>query len=379
MSKLFVTQVITALTKGGAESMLCQLLAGRDSDRFDTEVIALSGGPVADTLRELGVEVTILAMPRGVPDPRGLWRLLKHLRRRRPDAIQTWLYHADLIGGLAGKWAGRIPVAWGIHNTTLNPDDTKWTTVATRRLCARKSWTWPRRIVCCSEASRQVHTDLGYDASRMVVIPNGFDLTRFTPQPAAREAVRASLGLPLDTPLVGLVARFDAQKDHRNFLAAAAMLQRQRPEVRFVLCGRGVTAENQELADWIAAAGVGAACLLLGERNDIPWLLAGFDVACSSSVGEAFPMAVGEAMAAGTPCVATDVGDTAFLVGDTGRIVPPQDSAALAAALGDVLALTPGERTAMGAAGRQRVATQFSLPAIVERYQSLWTELAAAR
>ena len=158
----------------------------------------------------------------------------------------------------------------------------------------------------------------------MVVIPNGFDLETCRPDSAARESVRNELQIPEDAPVIGLVARFNPQKDHRTFIQAARLLHNDRPDVRFVLCGAQVSWDNQALVRWIEEGGVRKQVYLLGRRNDIPRLTASFDIAASSSsFGEGFPNVLGEAMSCGVPCVTTDVGGSALIVGQNGMVVPP--------------------------------------------------------
>jgi glycosyltransferase involved in cell wall biosynthesis len=242
------------------------------------------------------------------------------------------------------------------------------------RLCARFSRWLPAAIVACAEEARRTHVAFGYDPENMIVIPNGFDTEALRPDPAARDSVRAELGLPPETALVGLVARFHPQKDHQSFARAAEHLRWrwQRDDVHFVLCGRGVTGDNPELIDWLDKAKVRDRCHLLGDRRDVARIQAALDLACLSSAGgEAFPLVLGEAMACGIPCVATDVADTRLLVGEAGRIVPPRDPVALASAMAEVLDLPTAERARLGTIARRRIETCYSLPRIVERYAAL--------
>jgi glycosyltransferase involved in cell wall biosynthesis len=213
---------------------------------------------------------------------------------------------------------------------------------------------------------------------KMLVIPNGSDLLTFKPNSGARLSVRKELGLQEETPVIGLVARFDLPKDHRTFVRAAGLLHTRIPDVNFVLCGDGITWVNPQLTEWIDAAGIRTCCHLLGRRLDIPRLSAALDVAVSSSAySEAWPLSVGEAMACGVPCVVTDVGDCALIVGDTGRIVRPKDPEALADAWHELLTLSPDERARLSWAARRRAEERFSLPSTVAQYERLYAELTA--
>ena len=219
----------------------------------------------------------------------------------------------------------------------------------------------------------------GFAAEKLVIIPNGFDLDRFRPDPAARDQVRRQLGLAPDTPLVGLVARYDPMKDHATFLHAAALLARERAEVHFVLCGERVDGGNAALVAQVVSLGLTQRCHLLGPRRDVPRIDAALDVAASSSISEAFPLAVGEAMCCGVPCAVTDVGDCGLIVGPTGRVVPPKDTAALANAWCELLALAPAERSALGLSARRRIQERYSIDAVSERYADLYESVLPQR
>jgi glycosyltransferase involved in cell wall biosynthesis len=374
---LRVTHVITSVGSGGAQAMLHKLVvATRDAPVVHRVVTLLDGGMFAAALREAGVEVRSLGLRRGVPDPASLWRLARWLRRDRPDVVQSWLYHADLLAGLAAAAAGGIPVVWNVRHADVEPGHARRLTHWTRLVCARLSGVLPARIVCCGEAARRAHAALGYRADRLLVIPNGFPLGDLERDPVGGAAVRRELSLPDGAPVVGLLGRFDPDKDHRNFLAAAARVARAAPAVRFVLAGDGVDGANPTLQAWIEEhAGLAGRVRLLGLRQDVPRLLSALDVLALSSRAEAFPNVLGEAMACGVPCVATDCGDAREILGPAGLVVPPRDPAALADALLDVLARPAGERAALGAAGRARVRERYDVRAVARRYLALYAEV----
>jgi glycosyltransferase involved in cell wall biosynthesis len=368
--------LITSLTVGGAQTMLYRLLSRMDRTRFTPQVISLIDlGPMSEKIQRLGVPLRSLGMRPGRPNPVSILRLARWLKEDRPDMISTWLYHADLIGGLAAKLAGGIPVAWGIHQSDLSYEGNKWLTLQTVKACAYLSCWLPTRIICCSEASWRAHAAVGYATKKMIVIPNGSDLITFKPDSVARESVRKEFAIPEGAPLIGLVGRFHPQKDHHNFVQAAALLHRDSPDVHFLLCGEDVTWSNPQLTSWIQEAGIRERCRLLGRREDIARLTAALDIATSSSFGEAFSNVIGEAMACGMPCVVTDVGDSALIVGQTGRVVPPRNPNALFAALRELVKLGREGRSQLGIAARQRIKEHFDLPDIVARYQNLYQEV----
>lgn len=370
----------TGLYAGGAEVMLLRLLSGLDRQRFSPSVISLIDlGPVSKKIEQLGIPVRSLGMQPGKPDVASIWRLVCWLRRDRPHVMQTWMYHANLLGSVAAQMAGHIPTSWGIHHSDPLAQGYGPFTARTVKLCARLSRWMPKRIVCVSETSRQAHVAIGYAGDKMLVIPNGVSLAASKPDPTARQLTRQALSIPSETPVIGLVGRFHPQKDHQNFVHAAKLLVSQYPSVRFVLCGEGVTWDNPELSAWIDNAGIRGNCHLLGRRDDIPQLMAAFDLATlSSCFGESFPMVIIEAMSCGVPCVVTDVGDSGHIVGSTGIVVPPRDAAALANAWERMLDRGLEQLLQTGLQARQRVQDHFDLPMIVDRYQAMFEELATS-
>jgi glycosyltransferase involved in cell wall biosynthesis len=376
---VLITHIITDLSTGGAEIMLLKLLSQLDRRRFTARVISLTtSGPIGDRLEALGVPVQALGMRPGSPDPRAVFRLAGMLRMRSspPALVQTWMYHADLLGGIAARLAGHAPVIWGIRNSNLDVVRSRRSTRWTVRICALLSRWAPRRIVSCSETARRIHVKLGYASDKMIVIPNGFNLDLFCPDMQAGVSVRQELKIPVRAKLVGLVARFDPQKDHHSFIQAAAEIKAGLPETHFLLCGDGITWENALLAGWIDAQGLRDHFHLLGRREDMPRLSAALDVACSSSAyGEAFSNVLGEAMACGVPCAVTDVGDSAYIVGDTGKVVAPNDPHALAGAVMELLELPADRCLELGQAARLRMQQSFDIRAVVNQYEQLYSSL----
>lgn len=369
-----VLHVITGLNLGGAETMLYRLLRASDRVNDAHEVVSLTDcGVVGRRIEALGIAVTALGMRR-TPDPRPVLRLARVVEHARADVVQTWMYHADLVGGVAAALAGTAKVAWGIHHSTVDRAHTRHTTRLVVALGAKLSRWIPDRIVAVSRASRDVHVSAGYDARKFVVIPNGFDVTEFRQDPASRRDVRRELGVD-DVVLIGLVARVHPYKDHPNFLRAAAVLSRRRNDVRFLLCGEGATRENRTLVTAISEHGLRDRVLLLGTRTDVSRIMNALDVATLSSITEAFPLVIGEAMACGVPCVVTDVGDSAFLVGDTGRVVRPRSPEELADGWEALVELGFDGRRVLGAAARARIEQHFSLPRIAAEYAGLYRRM----
>lgn len=373
---LRILHIITGLDTGGAEMMLVKLLRAHDRSRFAHRVISLlSPGPLSDHVRDTGTPVDTLRLRRGqIPGPVRMLRLRRWVRKYRPDVIQGWMVHGNLAAVLARGHG--VPVVWVIQGALYHMGYERPLTRLVINLSARLSRR-VTRIVYDARAGADHFEGVGYATDRRLVIPNGFDTAVFRPDPAARAAVRSGLDLREDALVVGLVARYDHVKDHGTFLEAARRTVVSGVDAHFLLAGRGVDSGNGHLASLATVPELSGRVLLLGERRDVAQLYAACDVACLSSYSEGFPHALGEAMACGVPCVATDVGDVAWVLGDTGTVVPPRDPAALAAALGNMLRLSPQARAELGARARARIEECFSLPSVVAQYETLFVETAA--
>jgi glycosyltransferase involved in cell wall biosynthesis len=371
---LKILHIITGLNVGGAEMNLLKLLTALHSEAFTQEVISLSGpGVLLPDIQSLGVQVYPFKTTSKLPNPAALVRLSQLIRRSRPDIVQTWMYHADFMGGLAARLAGKKAVVWGIRSTDTT--NLKRSTRAIVRLNAWLSHSIPQKIVCVAQAARTAHENMGFAPQKLVVIPNGFDLQQFKPNAQQYARFREQHHLPASTMLVGIVARYHPVKDYRSFILAAQMIRKQHSDVRFVMVGEGIDTENSELSNWIERAQLQDHVHLLGPRSDIPSVLPAFDLLVSSSRQEGFPQVVGEAMSCGVPCVVTDVGDSALLVGSVGRVVPPGQPDRLAAACLEILSLSPVERNRLAQAAREKIETQYNIREVAQQYASLYLSL----
>jgi glycosyltransferase involved in cell wall biosynthesis len=375
MANLKICHVITGLHMGGAEMMLFRLLSATNRERYEPVVISLiNKGSLGARIEALGIPVYTLDMSPGLPAVRGVFKLLRLVRQLKPAVLQGWMYHGNLFASLAGLFT-RLPVVWGIHHSLHDLSAERWGTravIGVSRWCSRL----PAATVYVSRVSADQHQRLGFRDRQRVLIPNGFDGDTFKPDAEARADFRAEVGACDSDVLVGMIARLHPMKDHGNLFSAIAKLITSSTAVKLILAGPNVAHCNLDLKDTLAACGLESHTLLLGERSDTARIMAGLDIQCvSSSHGEAFPMVVGEAMASGLPCVVTDVGDAAWLVGDSGLVVPPRDSDALATALSAVIQMGPELRRIKGGVARQRVLEHFSLELTTDAYHGLYEQL----
>jgi len=371
-----IAHIIIALEPGGAERMLQRLvLAQKRGGAIQPVVVSLTGlGPIGAELRAGGVEVHALGLSGLRNSAAALWRLKRLLERLHPDLVHCWMYHADLLGGIAARLAGIRAIVWSIRNTDLfYGQGLSRALKPVVALCARLSGVLPAAIVCVAESARASHARLGYASDRMIVIPNGYA----APPPADRAAARRLYDFPEDALVIGSVGRFNDYKDQHLFVRAAGRIAEVLPDARFLMVGQGNQASNALLTRWIAETGHQARFRLAGETADVPAALAAMDLFCLHSKSEGFPNALAEAMLAGIPAVATDVGDARRLGGETVDFVPPANQEALAAAL-VALARTPArDRAARASAARARVTALFGLAAIERLYADLYRRVLA--
>ncbi len=377
-TELHVVHVISGLGQGGAEAVLNRLLMAPSHAIRHTLISFTDDGLYGASLRAAGISVITLDMKPGKITPGDFMRLRRELAVLRPDVVQTWMYHADAIGGLAARMAGLRHIAWGIRNSGENLKSSSKSAWLLARFCGLVSGWLPQTIICCAEGARARHVQWGYDADKMVVIQNGYDLTRWQPNPQARSRFRQEWQVGPDEPVIGFVARWNPLKDHRSLIQALAECKKQGLVLRCVLAGKGLETGNAELMQLLRAADVTEQVILLGMRDDVPDLMNALDVHVLSSLAEGFPNVVAEAMACGVPGVVTDVGDAALIVGETGWVVSAQDPQALAGAIAQAFAAIGQEgRQAIAERARARVLQEFSLPNMVERYEQTWRAMHA--
>ncbi len=373
-----VLHVITGLGQGGAESMLHKLVAAaRRADPSVAHAVVSLGdiGVVGARMLDEGIPVISLGMRGAASVPRAL-RALSRRIRQLPDAsvVQTWMYHADLVGGLAARLAGQRNIVWSVRQTGSDAKHLGRATLAVIRGCAALSHHVPQRIVCNTGAALPVHARWGYAAERFVVLPNGFDTQAFAPDPAARQSLRRAWGVSDDEVVVGMVGRLHPIKGHSTFIEAASLLAARMPNARFLMVGEGVM-NDPSLAQLVARHGLGERCRALPPTAEVSKVMNAIDILCLSSLAEGFPNVIGEAMSCGTPVASTDVGEAGALIDDPLRLAPPGDPAALAVCLERLVAAGPAQRRAIGQRDRQRIIENYGIDAVWARYRTLYDEV----
>ena len=374
-----VLHVITDLSSGGAQRMLTHVVSAAPAAGAPRHhVVSLTDdGVYGAVLRRTGVPVTCLTLRGLAGMPRALLALTRIIRRERPDIVQTWLYHADFLGLVATCFVRpRPPVVWNVRCSDMDLHAYAWTTRVLVRLLAHLSRR-PAAVMVNSIAGQRWHDRLGYRPRRWLVCPNGFPTDRLRPDAAVRARRRADLGLPEATVVFVCAARVDPMKDHGNLLAAFDRVRKRLPCARLMLLGQGTKADTGSLEPLAADPDLAAGVLRFGETTDgYAEILQAADVfVLPSAFGEGFPNVLGEAMCLELPCVATDVGDAAAIVGETGRIVPPRAPDALAWAMIELAELGGSDRRTLGRAARERILATYDLDSVRQRYARLYRRL----
>ncbi|PSJ23339.1 glycosyl transferase family 1 [Halomonas sp. ND22Bw] len=372
-----VLHIISSLSTGGAERALYNVLLGGLASSNESIVISLrDSGSFGGKIRELGVPVYELGLKKGFDVVKSALLLREVVRKVSPDIIQGWMYHGNLAATLAAKFSlARSPyLLWNVRHSLHSVGAEKFMTRQVIR-CNRWLSKKPDVILYNSGLSCRQHELFGFSSSASKVIPNGFDIEELQPCFKIGEAVRKDLRISSDVKVIGHVARYHPMKDHASFLRASVKVMSYREDVVCLMAGRNVNLDNPTLADIVPNSLVDR-FYFVGERSDIPELMRSMDVLCLSSAwGEAFPNVLGEAMALGVPCVATDVGDSRDIVGETGMVVPPLDSEALSNALLTMLDNTIDQQALLSSAARARIEERYALPRVVEEYSRLYERL----
>jgi len=362
--------IIASLNIGGAELMLKRLLLECSDDDFKQTVLTLKGpGVIDDDLRAKGVDVINLNMRSFKTSMQGMYSLIRLMRIKKPDVVFTWMYHADFIGGVAAYLAGMKNIIWGIRNTQI-PQRRLSGTWFVMKLCSILSYVIPRVIICCAYSAKSAHSKLGYCSKKMMVIPNGYDLTAFNPSQNLKINIKKKLGIKEDSKVLGIVGRFDELKDFNNFIQAASIAAQKFDNLYFFMAGNGVDHQNSELMSWINEAKIKDRVLLFGQVDPHD-IYAAMDFYCLSSKAEGFPNVVAEAMAMETPCIVTDVGDAGIIVNDLGRVVSPNNSYELSKAIVEMFEMPESEIIKMGSEARQSIFDNYNITKVAKQFLKL--------
>lgn len=368
---MLIVHIIIGLNTGGAELMLKRLiLSSQKKNTFHHQVISLTDiGPVGKELESSGVKIYSLGMKSFFTIPLVYLKLKKILKETHPDIVQTWMYHADFLGGIAAKRVGIKKIIWGIRTTDVTLGKSKLT-ILLRNLCAKFSYFIPDVMVCAAKISKKVHIEAGYDASKFVIIPNGFEMSEIDATFEDRILLRKKWNIENSDILIGSIGRFNHIKNQKLFIEMASRLVLQKNNLKFIMIGRDNDWKNQELIKWIDEYGLRNKMILLGQRNDINQCLNALDYFCLHSRTEGFPNVLGEAMAMRVMPISLDVGDAAYIL--NGNQFIAEKPADLSELMLKALELDRDTKERVIEENYLRIKNNFSLDIIVERYEKLY-------
>jgi glycosyltransferase involved in cell wall biosynthesis len=359
--------VITTSKTGGAELMLKRLLLECINNNSHKQILViLKGyGVIESDLSAQGVKVFNLNITSLFTIPKDLYKLVRLIKLEKPDAVFTWLYHADLFGGIAAYLAGVNNIIWGIRCTHIQQGISLTSII--RKICSKLSYFIPRTIICCAHSTHDAHEKLGYCLKKMVVVPNGYNLNEFNPDQDIKNKIKNKLGLDEGSKIIGTVGRFDPLKDFENFIKASSLVAKEIDNVYFFMAGKGLDAQNAQLMSWINKEKISDKVFLFGEVNSHD-IYSAIDLYCLSSKSEGFPNVVAEAMMMKIPCIATDVGDAKVIVNNIGKVVPPNNSYALSEAMINMLRKPDSELIKMGSEARQSITNNYNITKIAQEF-----------
>lgn len=369
-----VIHVISGLGDGGAEAVLYRLVTSDNSGLKHIIVSLSQDGKYIKLFESCGIQVYCLNM-RGL---KGIFlsiiRLFRILKIINPAVVQTWMYHANLIGGAISRISGVKNIFWGIHHSAIKYSELKFLTFIFVRINSFLSKYIPAGIIYCASSSKLVHESIGHKNVNSYVVPNGYDLKKFKFSVDNKNYYRSLWGLEPDTILIGMVARFDPLKDHYCLLEALSLVKDLDIRFKCILVGNGVNNQNHQLVKWINYFGLTGYVSLLGQQSDVPGIMSALDLHVLSSSAEAFPNVLAEAMACETPCVTTNVGDASFIVGGMGWVVAPKDPKTLCQGiLSGIQAMkSQPEFNQLRLNARRHIERNFSIASMTLSYLQIW-------
>jgi len=369
-----IIHIITGLGDGGAENSLYKIC--KYDNLNEHIVISLQGiGKYFPLLKKIGI--TVYCININFFSIFKFFRIIKLLRLLKPDVVQTWLVHGDFIGGIAARLSGIKNIVWNVRYSNFEVGKAKLLTIVLIKILAKLSFLLPKLIVVVSKSAKKTCKKLGYCKKKLRLITNGYNLSTLKPNKYQKSYLRKIIKIKKKIPLIGTVARYDPKKDHINLLKALSLVRLKNIDFFCVLIGSGINKININLIREIRRLKLNNNIKLFGAKNNIQQVMNGLDLHIQSSrYGEGFPNVVAEAMACGTPCVVTNVGDAAFIVGKTGWVVPPKNPFKLAKAIEEALSEVNSKHWKKRSnQSRLRIKENFDIEKMLNSFNKVWTDV----
>jgi len=367
-----IVHIVTGLGDGGAEHTLFKICK-HDIKNKHIVISFKKYGKYFSLLNKLGIKVYCLNA--SFFSIHKFFFLIKLLQSLKPDIVQTWLVHADFIGSIAARLAGIKKILWNVRYSNIEIDKSKLTTILIIKVLAKLSYIIPEIIVIVSKKAKKIYENKGYDKRKLKFIPNGYDLSNLKGNKDQKIDFQKKIKIKKRIPLIGYVARYDPLKDHLNLLNALSLIRLKGKDFFCILVGSNIN-KNKILINEIKKLKLNNCIRLLGPMNNISKIMNLLDIHVLSSASEGFPNVVAEAMAHKTLCVVTNVGDSSYIVGKTGWVVPPNDSVKLAKAikiaLNEIGTKNWNKKCNLA---RERIKQKFSIDKMIKSYNKSWIKV----
>ena len=376
--KIKILHIINSLSIGGAERMLFNIISSSNISEFDISVFSLKAKCESSVeIEKLGIPVLYFNVLKKQDFIFRFLKILLEIVKLKPDLVQTWLYQSNLIGGIATKIVSSSKIVWSLHSTLLKSNVTKKSTKIIVRLSSMLSKYIPDKIICCSNSSYSAHKKIGFDTNKMIVIPNGINLSEFNYSNSKKSFLLNKLNIDDDkVKVIGMVGRYHKMKRHDIFFHAAKIISDEHPFLHFLICGNRINSTNDELMAEIKIFEINSKIHLLDNYYDMSELYSSLNLlVVTSSFGEAFPLTICEAMACKIPVISTDVGDCAQIIGDMDMVVPINDPILLAEKIEKVICLDKKNISKIGEKNRIRIKRLFEIKDISKRYENQYQKL----
>ena len=373
-----ITHIITGLKRGGAEKVLYELLKKSNSN-INFEVISLSRrGVYSEKIESLGIKTYHIILKHNIFSfIYNLIIICKIIQKSKPDIVQTWMYHADLIGGISAKLLGVKKIFWTIVAANLDIKLIGRRTFYVAKICGLLSNLIPTKIITVAKSSIKVHEKIFYKKNKFLHIPIGFEKKELKKE-NEKKLQQIFKKLKLDNKfIIANVARWDIHKNQQLLLEAISKLKKKELNIFCLLVGSNINYHNKELIKITDGFNLNKEnFLLLDHVYDINYLMQEIDLFVLSSLGEGMPNVIGEAMINGTPCVSSDVGDCSYVIGNTGWVFESNNIEQLTHSIVSAYKIRNDKKEWQNKKNDCfiRISNNFSIKKMIDAYEILWSK-----